>query len=126
MKIKLFLSILFVAIASITTSYASFPVTATNSTTSQVSTIENEENEVELTSPAAGADRRTVSIILALVSVLLLPFGLHNWYLGRKKQALWQTLMVFPGFLLILPPLASWIWQIVDLIRILSKDSKFD
>ncbi|HEY8401046.1 MAG TPA: hypothetical protein VIK89_07290, partial [Cytophagaceae bacterium] len=62
----------------------------------------------------------TVAIILALVSILFLPFGLHNWYLGRKKQALWQTLMVFPGFILLgIPALISWIWQVVDFIRLL-------
>jgi hypothetical protein len=76
--------------------------------------------EAETKGKAKGDDR-TVAIILALVSVLVLPFGLHNWYLGRKKQALWQTLMVVPGFILLgLPALASWIWQIVDLIRLLS------
>ena len=125
MKFKLLLSILFVSVLSIGSSYASFPVTATNtlSTTTQVSEL---NEDVEMTTPAAAAERRTVAIILAFVSVLLLPFGFHNWYLGRKKQALWQTLMVFPGFILIIPPLVSWVWQIVDLVRILSKDPKFD
>ena len=124
MNFKLFLSILFVAVTSITASYASFPVTQTASTT-QGTTVES-ENELSSPAAAAAADRKTVSIILALVSVLLLPFGLHNWYLGRKKQALWQTLLVIPGFILIIPPLVSWIWQIVDLVRILTNDSKFD
>jgi TM2 domain-containing membrane protein YozV len=70
--------------------------------------------------PASAADEKTtIAIILAIVSVVFLPFGLHNWYLGRTKQALWQTLMVFPGFILILPLIASWIWQLVDLIKLL-------
>jgi hypothetical protein len=69
----------------------------------------------------ATGDDSTVAIILALVSILVLPFGLHNWYLGRKKQALWQTLMVFPGFILLgIPALISWIWQIVDFVRLLA------
>jgi TM2 domain-containing membrane protein YozV len=68
---------------------------------------------------ATNASDGTVAIVLALVSVLLLPFGLHNWYLGRKKQALWQTLLVFPGFILIIPALVSWVWQVIDLIRLL-------
>lgn len=62
----------------------------------------------------------TVAIVLAVVSVLFLPFGLHNWYLGRKKQALWQTLLVVPGFILLVPPLISWVWQLVDLVRLLA------
>ena len=48
----------------------------------------------------AGSDG-TIAIILAIVSVVFLPFGLHNWYLGRRKQALWQTLLVFPFGILI-------------------------
>jgi len=68
----------------------------------------------------AAGDDTTIAIILALVSVLLLPFAFHNWYLGRTKIALWQTLMVFPGIILLgIPALISWIWQIVDLVRLL-------
>ena len=125
MKIKFLFSILFISVLSISSTYASFPVTATNptSTTTQISEI---EDTTAMTTTVATADRRTVAIILAFVSVLILPFGFHNWYLGRKKQALWQTLLVFPLGILLLPALASWIWQIVDLVRILSKDPKFD
>lgn len=64
---------------------------------------------------------KTVAIILAFVSVLILPLGLHNWYLGKTKRALWQTLMVIPGAILILPAVASWIWQFIDLIVLLAK-----
>lgn len=67
----------------------------------------------------ANGDNMTVALILNIISVLILPFGLHNWYLGRTKQALWQTLLVFPLGILILPAIASWIWQIVDLIRLI-------
>lgn len=74
------------------------------------------KNKLEKTS----GDDPLIAKILAAVSVLFLPFGLHNWYLGRTKIALWQTLMVFPGFILLgIPALISWIWQIVDLIRLL-------
>ncbi len=126
MKIKLLLSTLVVLLSFTTTSYASFPVTANTVTTTTTTQITESEINTTLSSPAAAADRGTVAIILALVSVLLLPFGFHNWYLGRNKQALWQTLLVFPLGLLILPAIASWIWQVVDLVRILSKDPKFD
>jgi len=126
MNLKLFLSTLTITLFSVIGMQASFPVVKTVTTqTTQVSAVDEEVEEV-LTSPAAAADRKTVSIILALVSVILLPFGLHNWYLGRKKQALWQTLLVIPGFILLVPPLVSWVWQIVDTIRIVSNDSKFD
>ncbi len=124
MKIKLLLSILLLSFASIT-SYASFPVSSYTTQTAQFAE-DNVEEKVVVTSPAAKADRKTVSIILALVSVIFLPFGLHNWYLGRKKQALWQTLLTFPGAILILPLLVSWVWQLVDTIRIISGDSDFN
>lgn len=124
MKIKLLLSILLLSFASIT-SYASFPVSSYTTQTAQFAE-DNVEEKVVVTSPAAKADRKTVSIILALVSVFLLPFGFHNWYLGRKNKALWQTLLTFPFGILIIPAVVSWIWQIVDTIRILSNDPKFD
>lgn len=68
----------------------------------------------------AGEDK-SIAIILGLISVILLPFAFHNWYLGKKKKALWQTLMVFPGLILILPAIASWIWQLIDLVVIIAE-----
>ena len=125
-------------------SFASFPVTnksenASSKKSQKHLTISDKENakmekraikaqaftkkiekiQSKLKDKAAKGDNPTVAIILAIVSVLILPFGLHNWYLGRKKQALWQTLLVIPGFILLVPPLISWIWQVVDLIRLL-------
>lgn len=61
----------------------------------------------------------TIAIILGIVSVLFFPFALHNWYLGNTKKALWQCLMIFPGFILFIPPLISWIWQLIDLVKII-------
>lgn len=81
------------------------------------------ENNIEINNstppPVADAagDDKTMAIILALVSILILPFGLHNWYLGRKKQAIWQTVL---AVLLITMPI-SWIWQLVDLFTLLAK-----
>jgi TM2 domain-containing membrane protein YozV len=91
---------------------------------SEIATSISESSVAMATNPSDDtskpAKNPTVAIILALVSVIFLPFGLHNWYLGRTKQALWQTLMVFPGFILLfLPLIASWIWQLVDLIMLL-------
>ena len=111
-------------------SFASFQVKKSQNVVSSGSVAHNDavsaKAEVSKEKSAKSADKTqgggkdgTVAIILAVVSVLFLPFGLHNWYLGRRKQALWQTLLVVPGFILLVPPLASWIWQLVDLIRLL-------
>jgi TM2 domain-containing membrane protein YozV len=144
---KQFLSVLALTFFVSSATFASFPVTNSSSTNENSTVapskkapknsavdvkVEKKSNKAEVASPknaekvqaklakkAAKGDNSTVAIILAVVSVLFLPFGLHNWYLGRTKQALWQTLLVFPGFILIIPFFISWIWQIVDLIRLL-------
>ncbi len=104
MKIKLFLSILFVAVASITASYASFPVTA--NTTTQVSAV---ENEVELSSPAASAGYdKWVAVAFWF---FLGGFAAHRWY--AKKPAGWNILYIVTlGGL--------FIWAIIDIINILT------
>lgn len=134
MKKLLFCLTLTLCISGI--SYASFKVEkSTNTKNSSAVVLDNEQgentsfnvkpdvkeenDEVNSTEREQGGDDGTTAIILALVSVLFLPFGLHNWYLGRKKQALWQTLLVIPGFILVIPAIVSWVWQVVDLVRLL-------
>ena len=137
---KKFLSTLALLIYLTSVSFASFPVTTTNTKSNNTATslkntakLEKKADKAEariakkvkkiqtkLAKKESQGDNNTTAIILAIISVVLLPFGLHNWYLGRNKQALWQTLMVFPGLLLFgVPAVISWIWQIVDLVRII-------
>ncbi|MEQ9582157.1 MAG: TM2 domain-containing protein [Arenibacter sp.] len=142
---KQILSTLVLVIFMAGASFASFPVNKSSnsneSTAVEANEIDSEKSEIAVekksklekkidklaakiqkkVSPAAeGGDKdMTVAIILALVSVIILPIGLHNWYLGRNKQALWQTIL----FLLIITSPISWIWQIVDLIRLLVNGS---
>ncbi len=98
--------------------FAAFQAVSTQQNVETVSASQEISNQ-QTTTDTTATDKGTVAIILAVVSVLLLPFGLHNWYLGRTKQALWQTLLVIPGFILIVPPLISWIWQIIDLVKLI-------
>ena len=138
---KQFLSVLALMAFMTSASFASFPVKDKKDTKEETTVVATEQVEAEavmVDEKASKLERKvakiknkiskkmegmgagdTTAIILALVSVLLLPFGLHNWYLGRKKQALWQTLLVFPFGFLLVTALISWIWQIVDLIRLL-------
>lgn len=141
-KMKKIFIALFLSVMVTGVTFASFPVSTTsNNTEATVSennavikdaavaienTVEADASEVSTKTKATkkakkAADKKVIAIILGLLSVLILPFAFHNWYLGKKKKALWQTLMVFPGFILLgLPALASWIWQIIDLIVIIA------
>ena len=104
--------------------------TATAISSTNVLTVEETKvtNKEEIaTSVAAVADsgkNQIVAMILALVSVIFIPIGLHRFYLGKSGSATAQLLMTIPGFILILPLLTSWGWQVVDLIRIITGDLK--
>jgi len=116
---KIYLTVLILTLFS-GVSFAAFQVKNASNEVVEGVVIENMES-VPAAAPAADSSKDdTTALILAIVSVVVLPFGLHNWYLGNKKKALWQTLLVFPGvFLFGIPALASWIWQLVDLIKML-------
>lgn len=137
---KHLLSVVVMMVFLASTSFASFPVKKSDSDNKATEVVSEQDavdnaKESKITKRiqkvaakvqkkiAAAAEGQgagdTTAIILALVSVIFLPLGLHNWYLGRKKQALWQTLLVFPFGILIVTALISWIWQIIDLIRLL-------
>lgn len=110
-------------IATLMFSGVSFAAFQVQTTQQDVVTVSSVSSSQETSSTTAGSDNN-MAIILAIVSVVLLPFGLHNWYLGRTKQALWQTLLVFPGFILLgIPALISWVWQLIDLIKLLTTGS---
>jgi len=63
-----------------------------------------------------GVGDKRVAILLACAS-LILPLGWHNWYLSRRYQAILQVLLTV--MVITLP--ISWIWQLVDLIRLIVK-----
>lgn len=107
-------------IASLLFSGASFAAFQVQPAQEDVVTVSSAQATASQTSTSALSSEGTIAVILAIVSVVFLPFGLHNWYLGRTKQALWQTLLMFPGFILIIPAVVSWVWQVIDLIRLLA------
>lgn len=122
-RIVLLFSILLVGAST----FASFPVQTTPTENTVIETA-HEPSSSEVADDAQGGDM-TVATILAVVSVVLLPMGLARWYLGSKGAATWQTILTFVGAILTLVLVgfallaASWIWQVIDLIRILGGES---
>lgn len=93
------------------------------SATIKAETASKEEVKA-LDGAAASSNNKNWYIALALAFVgVWLPIGLARFYLG-KKHALTQLLLTIPGILLILPYFASWIWNLVDFVRILSGSLK--
>ncbi|MCF8273313.1 MAG: TM2 domain-containing protein [Flavobacteriaceae bacterium] len=109
MKIKLLLSLL-VVFLTYSTSYASFPVKRTVTTTT-TSTEIGKSNSVEVITPIATVAPRDKWVGVALWFFLGWPFAAHRWY--YKKPVGWNIL-----FILTIGGLG--IWAIVDLINMLT------
>lgn len=95
----------------------------------KLSDFSNESNSPVIESIDTNSDKNSsgdeyyIAIALAVISLLVFPFGLHNWYLGRKRQALIQTLLTFPGIILVIPFIISWVWQLIDLLTLITEGS---
>ena len=63
---------------------------------------------------------QTIAFALALVGVIVLPIGLHRYYLGYKKQGIIMTVLTLTG----IGAIVSWVWSIIDLIHILTGELK--
>ncbi len=89
--------------------FASFPVarTADNIVTAELS-VDVEETESELFSPAAAGYDKTTALLLWF---FLWPFAAHRWYAGKPIG--WNILFIltFGGL---------GIWAIVDLVNIIT------
>ncbi len=59
--------------------------------------------------------KRSTAFILALISVFVLPIGLHRFYLGYKKDGIFMLVLTLTG----IGAIVSWIWSIIDLIKII-------
>ena len=127
---------LFLSVFTAGVTLASFPVEKPNHNTEKVSTISekkakkiekaNEKMEKKVAKLKAKIEKKAakqkanrgggndmVLLVLAAIS-LFIPFAWHNWYLERYQKALIQTILT----LLVVTALISWIWQIVDFVRI--------
>jgi hypothetical protein len=110
MKTKIILSF-FVIMITITSSYASFPVTRTVNLENSTSLTISADKETTLTSPASSAaeDKFVVALLLWF---FLGGLAGHRWYLGSPVG--WNIL-----FILTLGGVG--VWWIIDGIDILTK-----
>lgn len=113
-------------IASLTATYASFPVERENATTQTTvvsensSSIENkqmvkeETNANKQSSPATSSPSGKSQLIALILCGLVGIVGIHRFYLGYITQGILQIL-TFGG---------CGIWTLIDLIRIVTGDLK--
>jgi TM2 domain-containing membrane protein YozV len=66
--------------------------------------------------PAAGAKSKLVA---GLLGIFLGSLGIHNFYLGYTKKAVAQLLICILGSCLVVGPMVSGIWGLVEGIQIL-------
>ncbi len=70
---------------------------------------------------------RKSKIVAALLAFFLGVFGVHNFYLGYTGKGIAQLIITVFGVLLIIGPLVSYVWAIIELVCILTgsiKDSE--
>ena len=63
----------------------------------------------------ANAKNKIIAIILA---VFLGTFGVHNFYLGYISKGIAQLLLSTIGACIIIGPIITWVWVIVEVIMI--------
>lgn len=105
MKLKLLFSLIAVLMMSVT--YASFPVQRT--TSENVTVVEEQEDE--LSSPAAAASGKS-QVIALILCALIGGLGIHRFYLGYTWQGVVQLLTLG----------GCGIWALIDLVRIITGD----
>ena len=66
--------------------------------------------------PAAGAKSKLVA---GLLGIFLGSLGIHNFYLGYTKKAVAQLLIGILGSCLVVGPIVSGIWGLIEGIQIL-------
>lgn len=105
MKLKLLFSLIAVLMMSVT--YASFPVQRT--TSENVTVVEEQQDE--LSSPAAAASGKS-QVIALILCALIGGLGIHRFYLGYTWQGVVQLLTLG----------GCGIWALIDLVRIITGD----
>ena len=80
--------------------------------------------------PAVPGTEQKSRVVAGLMGILFGLFlgglGIHNFYLGYTKKAVTQLLICILGACLVVGPLVSGIWCLVDGIRIIAGDINVD
>ncbi len=128
---KIITLLAFFMFASAELTFASVAATATTSlpsmtaSTSSVTPSSKKETVKEWFKDKT-KDLEQRQIIAAVLCFFFGTFGVHNFYLGRRKPAIWQLVLTLVGILTsvivigLVILLAVWIWSIIDLIKILT------
>jgi hypothetical protein len=111
MKLKLILSVLFLAL-SLGTSYASFPVQRTSTQETEVTTS-MDDTEVTLESPAASTAAGDDWVVALLLWFFLGGLAGHRWYLGSPVG--WNILFILTAG-------GVGVWWIIDGIDIITQN----
>lgn len=76
--------------------------------------------------PVSDGARYKSKTAAGLLAVIFGTFGVHNFYLGNTNKAVAQLLLGTVGCLLIVGPIISYIWGLVEGIQILSGEITSD
>lgn len=76
--------------------------------------------------PAKETGRYKSKTAAGLLAVIFGTFGIHNFYLGNTNKAVVQLLLGTVGCLLIVGPIISYIWGLVEGVQILSGEIVMD
>lgn len=74
----------------------------------------------EIIDPASDGTRSRSKTAAGILGVLLGVFGVHNFYLGNTNKAIGQLLLGTVGCIVVVGPIISQIWGLIDGIQILS------
>lgn len=59
--------------------------------------------------------------VAAILALFVGSLGIHNFYLGNRDKAIAQLLLSTVGILVIVGPIISSVWALIDLVNILTK-----
>jgi len=76
--------------------------------------------------PANDGTKHKSKTAAGLLAVIFGTFGVHNFYLGNTNKAVAQLLLGTVGCLLLVGPIISYIWGLVEGIQILSGEITMD